>query len=177
MAKTRADIAHCIASLQHCSSAQIGLLRELERAAADRRREIEIQCAPTVVAPRGPKHAAAAADDGPLIAAPPARRVRVGFAAPALPRLHSARTVASLDDGPIYGLAVGATDRRGGFSLAVISEGAHRGWLVRHRRVAAGEDSQSIFSEMDDVAEHSSDDDDDDDDAAVRISCSKSAAT
>ena len=131
MAKTRADIAHCIASLQHCSSAQIGLLRELERAAADRRREIEIQCAPTVVAPRGPKHAAAAADDGPLIAAPPARRVRVGFAAPALPRLHSARTVASLDDGPIYGLAVGATDRRGGFSLAVISEGTAEVAAVR----------------------------------------------
>ena len=47
------DMAHeLIAHLPQVTSTQLELLRDIETAAAARRREIEQQCAPTVVAPR-----------------------------------------------------------------------------------------------------------------------------
>ena len=45
-------VRELIKHLPQVTSAQLGLLREIETASAARRREIEQQCAPTVVAPR-----------------------------------------------------------------------------------------------------------------------------
>ena len=61
------------AHLPQVTSAQLGLLRDIETASAARRREIEQQCAPTVVAPRPEVGETHRLEEAPLPPPPPAR--------------------------------------------------------------------------------------------------------